>query len=290
MFLISEGRRYKRFERTHLEMVTNNILEQKVETNGIELNVAIAGEPTNPALLLLHGLYDRWDTWDPVIRAFSGRFQVIAPDLRGHGQSEHPKSGYTPLDYQADIHGLIDALHVQQVVPVGHSLGALVGEYFAAENPDRTRAVVFVDPPLEQTEQTREWLQILLEAKGKSEEETFATVKELNIMTGDDAEWKRQTEWLRATADGPFEAMIDMIDSGRAAQLYEVLRRVSAPTLLLQADPDSGGALSDRGSDLALNHLEEATHRRFDGTGHSIHLEETEEFIQVVSDFLKQVP
>ena len=270
-------------------MGTNNIQERRIQTNGIELNVVIAGEPTNPALLLLHGLYDRWDTWDPVIRAFSGRFQVIAPDLRGHGQSDHPKSEYSPLDYQADIVGLLDQLEVQQVVPIGHSLGALVAEYFAAENPDRTRAVVLVDPPFEQTEQTREWLQILLDAKRKSEEETFETVKELNIMTGDDAEWKRQTEWLRATADGPFEEMIAMIDDGRAAQLYEVLRRVTPPTLLIQADPDSGGTLSDASSEIALNHLQEGMHRRFDNTGHSIHIERTDEFVQVVSDFLEQL-
>ena len=271
-------------------MATNKIQEQLIETNGTRLNVAIAGEPTNPALVLLHGLYDRWDTWDPVIRAFSGRYQVIAPDLRGHGQSEHPKSGYSPLDYQVDIVGLLDELGTEQVVLIGHSLGALVAEFFAAENPDRTRAVVLVDPPFEQTEQAREWLQILLDAKRKPEEETFETVKELNIMAGDDAEWRRQTDWLRATADGPFEEMIEMTDDGRAAQFYEVLRRVTAPTLLLQADPESGAALSDTASELAMSHLQEATHRRFDGVGHSIHLEQPDEFIQVVSDFLEQVP
>lgn len=270
-------------------MSTNAIREQTITANGVELHVAIAGEPTNPALLLLHGLYDRWEAWDSVIRAFSGRYQVIAPDLRGHARSDHPKSGYTPLDYAADIIGMLDVLETEQVVPVGHSLGALIGVFLAADNPDRVRNLVLVDPPFEQNDATREWLDVLLEAKRRPDAETYETIKELNIFNGDDEEWRRQTDWLRATADGPFEALIEMIDTGRTAQLYEVLRRVTSPTLLMQADPNSGGALSDAGAELALNHLPEGFHRKFGNTGHSIHLEQTSEFVQAVEEFLEPV-
>jgi pimeloyl-ACP methyl ester carboxylesterase len=270
-------------------MTANMIEERRITANGIDLHVAIAGEPTTPALLLLHGLYDRWETWDPVIRAFAPHYQVIAPDLRGHARSEKPKSGYTPLDYAEDMRALLDELNVEQVVPIGHSLGAMVGEYLAADNVDRVRSLILIDPPFEQDEQTRQWLEVLLDAKRGSEEETFGTVKELNILTGNDEEWKRQTEWLRSTADEPFEAMIEMIDTGRAAQLYEVLRRISCPTLILQADPASGGSLSDAGVELALSHLNNGEHRKFDNTGHSIHLERTDEFVQMVRDFLEQV-
>jgi ABC-type multidrug transport system fused ATPase/permease subunit len=166
------------------------------------------------------------------------------------------------------------------------SLGALVAEFLAANHSERVRSVVLIDPPFEQTEGSRQWLEVLLEAKRGTEEETYETVKELNIMSGNDEEWKRQTEWLRATADGPFEAMIQMIDDGRTAQLYEVLHRVTCPTLILQADPASGGVLSHTGVDLAMDYLNDATHIQFDQTGHSIHLERTEECVQVVSEFI----
>jgi pimeloyl-ACP methyl ester carboxylesterase len=269
-------------------MSANMIEERTITANGIELHVATTGEPTTPALLLLHGLYDRWETWDPVIRAFAPHYQVIAPDLRGHARSEKPKSGYTPQDYAEDMRSLLDELNIEQVVPIGHSLGALVAEFFAADNIERVRSLVLVDPPFEQNEQGRQWLEVLLEAKRGTEEETFETVKELNILSGNDEEWKRQTEWLRSTADGPFEAMIDMIDSGRTAQLYEVLRRVTCPTLIMQADPANGGSLSDAGAELALDHLQDGERRKFDDTGHSIHLERTSDFVQVVQDFLEQ--
>jgi pimeloyl-ACP methyl ester carboxylesterase len=269
-------------------MPVNTIKERTITANGIELHVATAGNPTTPALLLLHGLYDRWETWEPVIRAFAPHYQVIAPDLRGHARSEKPKSGYTPQDYAEDMRSLLDELGIDQVVPIGHSLGALVAEFLTADNLERIHSLVLIDPPFEQNEQTRKWLEVLLEAKRGSEEETFETVKELNILTGNDEEWKRQTEWLRSTADGPFEAMIDMIDTGRAAKLYEVLRRITCPSLILQADPENGGSLSDAAVELALSHLQNGQHRKFASTGHLIHRERTDEFVQVVRQFVSQ--
>jgi pimeloyl-ACP methyl ester carboxylesterase len=276
-------------ERTQDPMTIHDFQERTITTNGVKLQVATAGKPATPALLLLHGLYDRWETWDPVIRSFSTSYHVIAPDLRGHARSSKPQCGYTPLDYAEDMTGLLQQLDVDQVVPIGHSLGAMVGEYLAADHPDLVRKLVLIDPPFDQNDQTRQWLEILLEAKRGYAEETYETVKELNILSGDDAEWRRQTDWLRATADGPFEAMIEMIDTGQSAQLYEVLCRVACPTLILQADPASGGALSDAGAERALEHLQAGAHRKFENTGHSIHLERTDEFVQVVNEFLERL-
>jgi pimeloyl-ACP methyl ester carboxylesterase len=261
--------------------------EERVSTNGITINLAIAGDPSAPALLLLHGLYDRWETWEPVIPSLAARFHVLAPDLRGHARSDHPDHGYTFRDYADDILGLLDSREISQVVAIGHSLGALVAARFAASWPDRTRALVLVDPPLEQNQDTRTWLQILLDAKREPESETYEIIKELNIMSGDEHEWSRQTDWLRSTADGPFEALIQLIDNEDTAQLVEVLEQISTPTLLMQADPASGGALSDRAADLAMHHLQNARLHRFEGTGHSIHLEQNEAFLQAVEQFLQ---
>lgn len=269
-------------------MSTTNIQEQRIQVNDIELHVAQAGERTSPALLLIHGLYDRWESWDSAIRAFAAHYHVIAPDLRGHGRSSKPKSEYAPQDYVADLVGMLDQLEVDVVVPVGHSLGAIVGEFLAADYPDRVRALVLVDPPFEQDQSSREGTNILLEAKRGTEEETYQTIKEMNWMIDDENEWRRETDWLRATADGPFEEVIEMIDDGRAAQFYEVLRRVTCATLILQADPASGGVLSDAGAEMADDHLQDSFRQKFDDTGHSIHLERPDDFVQVVGDFLER--
>ena len=267
-------------------MTAKEIHERAITANGIQLHVATAGEPVEPAVLLLHGLYDRWEVWEPVIQSFSEDSWVIAPDLRGHARSEKPMTGYIPQDYAEDMAALLDNLKVSEVVAVGHSLGALIAAQLAAGRQDRVRGVVLVDPPFEQSGAARQWLEILLEAKRGTAEETYETVKELNILSGNDEEWRRQTDWLRSTADGPFESMIEMIDQGQSAHDIELLRDINCPALLLQADPDSGGALSDAGATQAMDQLNNARLHKIEGTGHSIHRERPELLVRAVNEFL----
>jgi pimeloyl-ACP methyl ester carboxylesterase len=260
------------------------ISERLVSANGIEVNVAAIGERSAPVILLLHGLYDRWQVWEPVMRALVGDYRIIAPDLRGHGRSATPDIGYAYHDYVADLVGVLDQLQVRGADVVGHSLGALIAQFLAGDEPDRVRALILVDPPLEQNEQSREWLSLLLEVKRGSEDETYHTMQEISWHL-DEAEWRRQTDWLRATADGPFESLIDDIDENRTNQIFEVLGRVSAPTLLIQADPAAGGTCSDAAADRALSYLRNSTRHRFADTGHSIHRERPDELAATIRAF-----
>jgi pimeloyl-ACP methyl ester carboxylesterase len=266
-------------------MTTSMVREQRITVGDVHLHVAQAGDKSMPTLLLLHGLFDRWESWDSVIRALAPHYGVIAPDLRGHARSSKPESGYAFQDYVDDLIHLLDKLEISEVIPIGHSLGALVATLLAADYPDRVRALVLVDPPFEQDEGTREWLSVLLEAKRGSLEETYQTIREM-YWGLDENEWRRQTDWLRATADGPFVALMDMIDQGRTAQLYEVLPRVTCATLLVQADPNSGGSLSDAGAELAVDHIQDCVREKFDDTGHSVHRERPDDFVASVRDFL----
>lgn len=69
-------------------------VRERVETLGdLWLWVAEAGPSEAPPILLLHGLYDRWETWEPVVPALAERFRVIAFDMRGHGRSSQPAGG-----------------------------------------------------------------------------------------------------------------------------------------------------------------------------------------------------
>jgi pimeloyl-ACP methyl ester carboxylesterase len=267
-------------------MMAFGISETSTAANGVSLHVASAGDPANPPILLVHGLYDRWETWTPVIEALSDRYYIIAPDLRGHARSSQPETGYALADYAADLASLIESFDVGPAVVAGHSLGALIGIRLAVVYPEQVSSLILIDPPFESNAQTRDWVQILLDARRGEPEETYATVKELNILTGDEDEWRRQTEWLRSTAPGPFEAMIEMIDSGTVSEIFDTLAEVTCRTLLLQADPRSGGALTDDGAERAIAALSHGDLQKFHYTGHSIHLERTGEFVQSLNAFL----
>ncbi|GAA2433065.1 alpha/beta hydrolase [Actinomadura vinacea] len=98
------------------------------------------------ALLLVHGLGADSHDWIFTIPALSASHRVVAVDLRGHGHSTTPASGYAVDDYVADLVGLLDHLGIERVVAVGHSLGGTIVAHLAVEHPGRVLGVVEVDP------------------------------------------------------------------------------------------------------------------------------------------------
>lgn len=97
-------------------------------------------------LLLVHGLGADSHDWIFTIPALTASHRVVAVDLRGHGSSTAPPSGYAVADYVADLVRLLDHLDIGRVVAVGHSLGGTIVAHLAVEHPDRVLGVVEVDP------------------------------------------------------------------------------------------------------------------------------------------------
>src|ERR1700745_3983457 len=92
-----------------------------VQANGCAFHVARAGR--GRPLLLLHGWPEFLLTWEPVMTRLAGRFQLIAPDLRGFGDSDKPAGPFGPQDHAADMLALLDALGIRQAGIVGHDVG-----------------------------------------------------------------------------------------------------------------------------------------------------------------------
>ena len=104
------------------------------------------GPSHGPVLVLLHGMSSNALFWTRVAGQLQNR-HVVALDLRGHGHSDRPSSGYTAARMAADIASAIQALHLGAVVVVGHSWGAAVGLVLSSQWPDLASALVLVDGP-----------------------------------------------------------------------------------------------------------------------------------------------
>ena len=100
------------------------------------------GEP----LLLLHGLADCGIVWVSPAEFLGDRYHIIAPDLRGHGESSKPDSGYRCEDIIADLEALMDSLGWKSAHIVAHSWSAKVAAIWARQQPQRFRSLVLVDP------------------------------------------------------------------------------------------------------------------------------------------------
>ncbi|MFD8863463.1 alpha/beta fold hydrolase [Streptomyces sp. NPDC059590] len=107
---------------------------RRVLANGVELNVALSG--SGPAVLLLHGFPHTWELWTDVMADLSGRYRVIAPDLRGFGASSRAASGYDAGTAPAFLLALRRPGLVRRLVVMESLLGRLPGaEDFLADGP-----------------------------------------------------------------------------------------------------------------------------------------------------------
>jgi esterase len=95
-------------------------------------------------LVLVHGLFGSADNWGSIARHFAQHFQVISIDLRNHGRSPHSES-QTYADMADDLLELCNALGLEQIYLLGHSLGGKVAMQFATQYPERVSKLIVVD-------------------------------------------------------------------------------------------------------------------------------------------------
>jgi pimeloyl-ACP methyl ester carboxylesterase len=99
---------------------------------------------SGPPLLLIHGIGDSSDTWDPVIAELAEHYTVIAPDLLGHGRSDRPRADYSIAAFACGMRDLISVLDLDRVTVLGHSLGGGIAMQFAYQFPERCERLVLV--------------------------------------------------------------------------------------------------------------------------------------------------
>lgn len=116
----------------------------RVAVRGLHLNVQQEGQ--GPELVLIHGLGADLSFWYfRHLPQLKQRFHVTIYDLRGHGLSDMPPSGYSPQDQADDLAGLLDVLAIAKAHVVGHSFGARVALAFAVRYPERVDRLVIAD-------------------------------------------------------------------------------------------------------------------------------------------------
>jgi len=126
------------------------IREQKVPANGLNFHVRSAGDPADPAVILLHGFPACGYSWRYQMPFLAAKgFHVLAPDLRGYGFSDAPKAvdAYRQDKLVADVMGILDAFGAERAVVIGHDWGCALAWQVARSEPGRVRAVAGLSVP-----------------------------------------------------------------------------------------------------------------------------------------------
>ena len=111
--------------------------------NGVRLHYLMAGQ--GQPVILLHGYAENSHMWRPLMVELAKTRLVIAPDLRGFGQSSKPNGGYDKKTMAQDIHALASLLGFKQASVAGHDIGLMVAYAYAAQYPAEVDRIVLMD-------------------------------------------------------------------------------------------------------------------------------------------------
>jgi pimeloyl-ACP methyl ester carboxylesterase len=268
------------------------------------------GNASRPTLLLVHGSRDHARSWDDVARVLRRDWHVVAPDLRGHGDSAWAVGGsYALADHVLDLAQLLSALDRDPVALVGHSLGGAVVLQYAGLYPERVSRVVAIEglgpsPALvEKNRQTPPWERIsgwidaMQELAGRqprryeSLEAAESRMREENVFLSP-AQARHLTEHgVLRNEDGSYSWKFDnyvrsAIPQGfNAADAYAVWQRIRCPVLLFRGTQSWA---SDPVKDGRIRHLSNARLVNVEGAAHWVHHDRLEPFLAELQAFLRE--
>lgn len=113
-----------------------------IKVNDIEMYYEIYGQ--GKPLVMLHGFMGSGQLWHSYVPDYKYNFNIVIPDLRGHGRSTNPSGKFTHKQAALDVFALLDHLGIGQVKAVGISSGGMTLIHMATQQPDRVEAMVLV--------------------------------------------------------------------------------------------------------------------------------------------------
>jgi pimeloyl-ACP methyl ester carboxylesterase len=274
----------------------------------LKLNIVEWGDPGAPPLILQHGGRDHARNWDWVANAFAAGHRVIAPDLRGHGDSEWSNDGdYEMLDYLDDFAGIVAALDLPPCPMIGHSLGANILTRFVGLHPDRATRLVNIeglgDSPeaaarraaADPLEALRKWIVRRAEVAARTPRDfpdraaLAARLREADHRLDEETLDHLATHAARANPDGSVRPKHDPalgptspIDVSQATK-ERLWQAIACPVLLVYG---AESWASNPAADGRAAHFRDVRVELLEGAGHWVHHDRRDAFIALVRDFL----
>ena len=249
---------------------------------GVRLRYAEQGPRNREALLMLHGWSDSWFSFSRVLPLLPPELRVIAPDQRGHGESDRPAEGYTMETFARDAMALMDSLGISRATVVGHSMGSFVAQQVAALAPERVSHLVLVGSAVTcRHEEVRDLLDAARNFTDPLDESLIGEFQASTIHRPVPPEF-----FERVVAESlklPARAWNALAEEFRRFDSRERVGKIQSPVLVLWGEKD--GAFLRPQQDELLRCIPAATFKTYSDVGHSPHWEVPEQFVRDVLAF-----
>lgn len=266
------------------------------------------GNPQAPPLILLHGGRDHCRSWDWVAGALREDWHVIAPDLRGHGDSQWSADGeYSPRACVYDLAQLIHQMNFDPVTIVAHSYGGNIALRYAGIYPERVRRLVAIEGlgpsprVLKERHGTpmagrmREWIEKKRAAAGRSPrryeslDEAYRRMKEANSYLSDEQARHLTIHGISQNEDGTYSWKFDNyfrvmppFDMSQS-DIESLWEAITCPALLLYGEKSWA---SNPAEDGRIAHFRNAEVRLYEKAGHWLHHDQFDRFVGDLKAFL----
>jgi pimeloyl-ACP methyl ester carboxylesterase len=259
------------------------IQEQTFITGDVSLNYAEVPTAAQP-LLLLHGGSSQWQDFGILMPDLAADWHLYALDLRGHGQSGRANGRYRLQDFADDVIDFLSEVVAEPAVVFGYSLGGMVALMVAAQRPEWVRAVVVGDSPL--TAQT--WKTMLDKSRKALVQQQAVAGGQAPLVEVAKVARGMPPLYIYETDPDVYAAFLyDFEQTAVGYEMDTLLPAVQCPVLLLQADPTSGGVMTDAEAAQAMRLLPNASHVFLPGISHVFHNEQKEPVLAALNTFLE---
>ncbi len=254
--------------------------------NGIRMHYLEWGKAGAPDVVLVHGWTSWAQSWNYVAEQLQGKYHVIAPDHRGHGESDKLATGYRLRDFAEDIHQLIATLGLKRPLYAGNSWGGCIGTIMAANYPQDISKAVLGDPvywKLMNAFVTN--LPTTLNRRKRSDAELSAEMRQQGM-----SEDRIALELVRLRKFSE-QALTRLLTDNRdfALGCEEYVRRIQVPTLIIVADTAAGGFILKEEADY-MERIASPMVRftRWEGVGHGVSAAQPERYVSELLAFFQE--
>jgi pimeloyl-ACP methyl ester carboxylesterase len=276
----------------------------------LKLHYVDWGNSAAPPMLLLHGGRDHCRNWDWVARRLRDQYHIIAPDLRGHGDSAWSPDGHYSIT--AHVYDLAQLIHQQKLAPltiIAHSFGGFIALRYAGLYPENVARLIVIEglglPPKMAEERARksvdqrmrDWIDEERQLSARqhrryaSIEEAFARMQEENRHLSPERARHLTEHGITQNEDGSYSWKFDNyvraispIDV-KMDELHYLWGRITCPTLLVHGRESWA---SNPEEDGRIRHFKNARVKSFDNAGHWVQHDQLDGFVEEVQHFLAE--
>ena len=283
--------------------ITNSFISQRLRLNYVDWGNADA-----PPLLLVHGGRDHARSWDWVAEELRHDWHIIAPDLRGHGDSAwSPDGNYEMSAFVYDLAQLVHQLNLAPVTMIAHSMGGNIATRYAGIYPENVRKLVNIEglglSPKMQAERDaigiqkrfRQWIEDKRNAAGRTPkrypniEAAYDRMKAENSYLTDEQARHLTVHGISRNEDGTWSWKFDnylniwaIFDMPRE-DLLSIWKSITCPMLLLYGEKSWA---SNPEKDGRIEHFPTAKVIEYENAGHWLHHDQFDRFMADVKAFL----